>query len=287
MQKIDIAAGIPEKMAKAILAAQNDMPSLRKGDENKYGGYAYVSIDDYLSEIPKVAAVHGLFWITRETRFEVIGEKGNHVAYTFALDLMFEDGTCLPEYTTITVVHPIQGAQTAGSALAYGEKMMTRFVFKVVTGEQDADATDGAKEGLGSVPRAKATHSRDGRPHDPTPLSMAEAREKGLIPKQDRAAIDKPAEVVGGIADGGIKVTEEDGVPVVGLPRAGASWSDAAEVFSTFVGQCNSAKDLTDFWDTNISTLDKMKDTDGATYKKVKKAFSARKIAIDAPKETA
>jgi len=272
MTDATVSAKIPANMAMAILAAQNEMPNLRKADTNKYGGYAYVSIDDYLDAIPKIAAKHGLFWITREAGDPAIGEKT--AAYRYAMDLFFKDGSCLPEYCKITVIHPIQGAQTSGSAMAYAEKMMTRFAFKVVTGEQDADATNPHGEPGG--PQAKAEEARPRAPLrtvHAAPLSLAEAKEKGLIPK---------GEVIGGIAKGGVSVTEEAGIPIVKPPANPNGWKDVAAVFTTFVDQCDNPKTLEEFWAENINTLDKIKVQDEDLYKTVKKAFAARKKAITA-----
>lgn len=265
MTEAIVAAKIPAEMAAAILAAQGDMPNLRKADTNKFGGYAYVSIDDYLNTIPKVAAKHGLFWITRQVGDILLGEK--HAAFTFAMDLFYQDGSCLPMYSKLTVVHPIQGAQTSGSAMAYAEKIMTRFAFKVVTGEEDADATSPT----GTTEEAPKATRQPLRAVHAAPMTHAEAKEKGLIPK---------GEVIGGIAKGGVSVTETAGIPIVKAPTNPNGWKDTAAVFTTFVDQCDSPKMLEEFWAENINTLDKIKVADEALYKTVKKAFANQKKAI-------
>jgi hypothetical protein len=272
MKNAEIQGAIPEEIAKAIIAAQLAMPSLRKEDTNAYGGYSYVSIDDYLAAIPKVAAQHGLFWITRETECQVIGEKGNHLAYTFVLDLGHSSGAFFPEYGRITVVHPIQGAQTAGSALAYGEKMLTRFLFKVVTGEQDADATDNSKqESLGQEQKPAKFELK---PVHAPPMTRDEAVERGLIPKRE------PAEIIGGIAKGGVKVTEKEGLPIIGEASDEDGWGNVAAVFETFVPQCKTKEELLGFWEANIGTLDRMKSMSEGRYTKLKKLFTDTKKTL-------
>ena len=39
----------------------------------------------------------------------------------------------------MSILHPLQGAQTTGSAASYAEKIFLRTLFKIVTGEPDAD----------------------------------------------------------------------------------------------------------------------------------------------------
>lgn len=256
-EKVTVSGSIPEPIAKAILAAIDEMPSLRKGDRNQYGNYAYVSIDDYLAEVPKCAAKHGLFWQSRELNYEIVGEKGAHIAFTYAFDLGYKDGTLLPEYGRLTVIHPVQGAQTSGSALAYAEKLFQRFLFKIVTGEQDADATD-----------SSAAISAPARPRP-----SLQAVEGGKRPAS-------PAKVVGGIADGGVKVTEENGTPVVAAPTDPEMWKKAADVFVQFAPECKTGKELREFWNINSGTLEKMETSAPDEYSRVKEVFSTHKAKL-------
>jgi hypothetical protein len=64
---------------------------------------------------------------------------------------MHTSGDCLQNFSTITIVHPIQGAQTVGSAMSYVDKVFMRQLFSVATGEAgaDADETDPADVMLG------------------------------------------------------------------------------------------------------------------------------------------
>ena len=266
-KRIEIAAGIPKQVAEAILAAMGDMPSLRKGDRNAYAKYDFVGIDTFLEKIPPIAAKHGIFWQPRELNYEIVGKDNNYVATTYAFDLMYKDGTCLPEYGKITVIHPIQGAQTAGSSLAYAEKMFCRFAFKIVTGEEDADATDNTKV---------------------TPIRRPEVQLRQAAPVAVPAGpatgspVEPMGEIVGGIAAGGVKVTEEDGVPIIAAPADPARWDVAAAVFHTFVPQCQSAEELKGFWTKNIAALDKMQAQAPDTYKGVKDAFTKHKAELKA-----
>ncbi len=253
-----VGAGIPEPFASAILAAQQDMPSLRKEDRNAFQKYNYVSIDGYYEKVPQVAAKHGLFWQTHELNYEIVG--GNNVAYTYGHDLYYKDGCMVPNFSRTTVIHPIQGAQTAGSALSYAEKLFMRSLFKVVTGEEDADAVD--QKQTGTVTKMPARAVAEPRP------APVEA---------------KMGEIVGGIADGGIKVTEaEGGMPIVAAPSDPMMWQKAAQVFITFMPSCKTRADLRDFWETNTGTLDRMQKEAPPVYEEVKEAFAKHKVTLPA-----
>jgi hypothetical protein len=48
----------------------------------------------------------------------------------------------VPDFTRITIVHPLQGAQTVGSAMSYLDKVFMRQLFSIATGEKDSDADE-------------------------------------------------------------------------------------------------------------------------------------------------
>lgn len=254
---VTVGAGIPSEMAEAMLKAQGEMPSLKKEDRNNFAKYNFVSIDGFYAAIPQVAARHGLYWQTHELNYEIIG---NSVAYTYGHDLFFKTGTCLPNYSRTTVIHPIQGAQTAGSALSYAEKLFMRSAFKVVTGEEDADSTDNTK---------------------PQPVPARTPRlQTSVGPVAEAKPATEPAKIIGGIAEGGVKVTDNDGVPVIEAPKEGSGWKPAAEVFKTFVPSCSTVAELRSFWTANSGVLDKMEKGDKPTYDEVKSVFTVRQTEL-------
>ena len=124
-----------------LLKIASEIPNLEKENENKFGKYSYVSIDDYYSKVASIANKHGVGWVCRETQCD-FRKEDNAVIFTYGFDLYSSNGEYIEDFTNFTVVHPIQGAQSSGSAASYAEKMFMRTVFKVRTGEQDADATD-------------------------------------------------------------------------------------------------------------------------------------------------
>ena len=131
---------IPESIATAIIETAKQVDVLGKSAKNQYADYDYVPIDDYYEQVARTALEQGISWITRETECRFVSDKT--VCYTFAADLFHTSGENVKDAFRITIPHALQGAQTAGSALSYAEKVCARDLFKVVTGEKDADATD-------------------------------------------------------------------------------------------------------------------------------------------------
>jgi hypothetical protein len=131
-------------IAKAIIAVTSEIKSLAKGEKNQHGGYNYVPIDNYYAEVGKLAAKHELTWVLRVVSFEHLPNLGKNgsVNYTYSVDLYGSDGTSEKNFTSLNVFHPIQGAQSSGSAMSYADKVFMRQLFKIETGEQDADATN-------------------------------------------------------------------------------------------------------------------------------------------------
>jgi hypothetical protein len=131
-------------IAKAIVAVTSEIKSLAKGEKNQHGGYNYVPIDNYYAEVGKVAAKHGLTWVLKVVGFEHLPNLGKSgaVNFTYAVDLLHSDGDEKKDFTSLNILHPIQGAQSSGSAMSYADKVFMRQLFKIETGEMDADATN-------------------------------------------------------------------------------------------------------------------------------------------------
>lgn len=125
---------------KALLKTADEVGVLFKNKENKHSKYDYVAIDDFYEIVATKARSNGLSWKLVEENYEWFGEKV--FVPTYKVDLIHESGITISDFSRITVPHPLQGAQTSGSAISYAEKMFMRMAFKVVTGEEDADATD-------------------------------------------------------------------------------------------------------------------------------------------------
>jgi hypothetical protein len=134
---------------KKIISVASAIHGLKKTTENAHARYKYVPIDDFYREAASICKAGGLLWSIRETACEHVGHtktRGGDVPvfkYTYEFDMFTEEGM-IKNYTSLSVLHPLQGPQTSGSALSYAEKMMMRTTFKIATGEEDADAIDPA-----------------------------------------------------------------------------------------------------------------------------------------------
>lgn len=236
MTEIEIAARIPKEIAEAIINITKEVPSLAKTEDNKFARYKYTPIDGYFEKIPKLAAHHGLFWRMRQVGFE---QYQGGVEYTFCFDLIHKTGAMLPEYSRITIIHPLQGAQTAGSAFSYGEKIFMRSTFKIVTGEEDADATDAQQV----KPRTKTKVPDNVVPIAPVPVVASTPS----IASSNGAAPDNAE---------------------LGL---------MAQTMQEFLPLCASMEALTEYWNDNTGALNTLKANAPDLYKKVRGAFTAKK----------
>jgi hypothetical protein len=119
-----------------------EVPSLVKGDNAPQAGFNYVSIDTYYEEVAKLAYATGLVWIIREEAIEIApyGDHGLVQVQTYEVDLYdTETGDGCVGVIKASISHPFVEAQTTGSSVSYLDKLVMRQLFKVVTGEKDAD----------------------------------------------------------------------------------------------------------------------------------------------------
>lgn len=243
-----------EAINKAIIAAAKEIGSLRKGEQNAHGGYAYVPIDSFYElAAPKILA-NGLTWKIREIASEMIEVQGrqrmeNAVRTTYEVDLMHENGELMQGFFRATITHPLQGAQTAGSSMSYLDKLFIRTTFHVVTGEKDADATDNAVFDLGPAP-ARSGASR----------GKGQTKPKGSDAEQDPFDIGAPK---GGGAD----------APAEPVADVGAFIALATE----FVSLAKSDAELTKYWNDNEGTFLSLKAEDPKAYSDLIASFRERK----------
>ena len=163
---------------KAIVSVRDQVGSLGKAAMNPHGKYRYVSIDTYYEKVGSVAAKHGLSWVAREVDFKLTFEGGKGmVQATYSIMLMHISGDVVPDFTRITIVHPLQGAQTVGSAMSYLEKVFMRQLFAIATGEKDSDADETDPNALlgGSTPTKQREPERRPEPKPEQPqMSVAD-----------------------------------------------------------------------------------------------------------------
>lgn len=127
----------------AIAMVMGEVGMLGKGDINKHQNYAFVSVDSYYKALSPIMSKHGLSFSLNETKFIIhpmVG-KAPAIEIGYSVRMMHASGETIPDFSSVTILHPIQGAQTAGSAMSYASKVFARQMFLVQTGEEDADST--------------------------------------------------------------------------------------------------------------------------------------------------
>jgi hypothetical protein len=252
-------------IAAAMIKIAQAVPQLGKADRNQFAKYNYVSIDKYYEGIAKLAAANGIMWQPREihTAIEKDVGKDGALRITYAFDLYHESGDCIEEFSKFTILHPIQGAQTAGSALSYADKLFMRSAFKVVTGEQDADASDPddlkIKERVKQEPAVKEVLK-----------AFPDAEVVDDRPKGASAPEGAEAEVTDRIDDEGFNIFKSDAT----------DYNTIAKVCIRIAPTAQSESDLMRFWTVNMGVIDRMKNEAPKLYAKVKEEFTKRRAAL-------
>lgn len=143
------------KIVKAIIKTRQDVGTLGKGAVNPHGNYKYVSIDRYYEVVSNAASKNGLTWVVREESLTLQPSAGRTgmIEARYVVDLYHESGEAMLEFSRLSILHPVQGAQTVGSAMSYVDKIFMRQAFAVATGEEDADATNPADLDIRSAPK--------------------------------------------------------------------------------------------------------------------------------------
>lgn len=157
----------PPQIAKAVIAVMKEVQSLAKDKENQFGGFNYASVDDFFEMVRPKIAENGLFLLPTELRAdrgEIPGGRNGMIPiieYVYSMMLIHESGAswCNPEDKRHVVI-AWNGAQTSGIALSYFEKQYMRSIFKIPTGEKDADATDAVQAEATAAVNAAAKEKR-------------------------------------------------------------------------------------------------------------------------------
>jgi hypothetical protein len=147
-------------IVKAVIKTRQDVGTLGKGALNPHGGYKYVSIDRYYETVADAASKNGLMWVVREEEVTLNANMGKTgvLQARYMIDIYHASGDVIEAFSTISILHPIQGAQTIGSAMSYVDKVFMRQTFAVATGEKDidADATNPADLDIKPAPKPVA-----------------------------------------------------------------------------------------------------------------------------------
>lgn len=157
-------------IVKAVIKTRQDVGTLGKGTLNPHGNYKYVSIDRYYETVADAASKNGLMWIIREDHITLNASMGKTgvLQSRYMIDMYHESGEVIEAFSVLSILHPIQGAQTIGSAMSYVDKVFMRQTFAVATGEKDIDAD------------ATNPNAFDLDPPKPAPKPVAKAVEKPI-----------------------------------------------------------------------------------------------------------
>lgn len=248
----------PDVLTKAVLEVTRKIGTLGKAALNPHGGYKYVSIDKFYETVGRTAAEEGLSWTLREISIQIMPEVGKTgaVRVTYAVDLMMETGWRLPNYSCVSIIHPIQGAQTMGSAMSYADKVAMRQMFKVPTGERDIDADETDNRALDPAPKNKPPVSFD---LDDVPGAI-EPGAKINTPSSDiNLDLDTPSK------------------PKIETPSDDADWDVVEQAFKTFMPTARTKEELQFFWSDNVALITKLQKQHPEMHKRVVGFFTERK----------
>lgn len=255
-----------KNIRQAIMEVSKEVKPLAKTDSNQYANYNYVSIDQYYDHVRSIALKHGLWWRIREVAYETGGKSAT---FTYEVDVFTEDDIW-ESYDLLHLTHPYNGAQTAGSARSYAEKVFMRSAFKMVTGEPDADFLN--PKAAGESVEVK------------TPASI-----KDTGPEKEQ--IDKPVQVEENIEEIKERIVEktDGGPPKFITPsedeEGGWPWSGVSQIMTMFVDDARNKEELVALWKENSDTLDKLQYHAPKLYTKTKTYFTKRRRELSGKEE--
>lgn len=136
----------PDTLLTALLAAQQEMPTLAKDASNEHFRNKYASVDSIMAAVLPVLNKHGLVWITLPGRDEsgalCLGYRLVHAATGEAID------------GTMPLLLGKQDSQGQGSAITYARRYSITSVLSLATGEDD----DGERARLAAGNRRQAAN---------------------------------------------------------------------------------------------------------------------------------
>lgn len=252
-----------DAIATALLAASTEMPTLAKAARNQHSDYSYVPIDDFYRVVPQIARKYGLTWRIRETAWSH-AEIGKHgaIAFTYHFDVIHVSGTILVDYASFTIVHPVQGAQTSGSAASYAEKLFMRTTFKLVTGEPDADSTDSGAFTSNWTPPITGSPGPEltlvDEPSD-DPMVELTAEEYELVGSHSNE-LQQPVVDVQKLSDGDVEKLQV-----------------VEKLFQAWVPECQDITGLYKFHEDNLVALEFVQSVDPIMRQRIRDLFNQRR----------
>lgn len=150
---------LPKDIASAIVTVKSQVRAIGYDDKNPHGGYSYVSVDKFYDRLGVIMAKAGLFVLMDEIASDVKEGASGKPWLFVRYEIRFAHASgALSHPVHRSLAQPISGPQSFGAAQSYIEKQFLRQVFKVPTGEKDADAEDNSDraEPIRAAPVRKA-----------------------------------------------------------------------------------------------------------------------------------
>jgi hypothetical protein len=129
----------PKSVASALAKVQANVKTMGFDSNNAFAKYKYVSIDKYYDVVRPLLVDAGLMIIPDEEESDISDDRKVYKT-RIKFTILHESGEYWDFPIRRTVILPFTGAQSCGSALSYAEKFCMRTLFKMTTGEEDADA---------------------------------------------------------------------------------------------------------------------------------------------------
>jgi hypothetical protein len=144
---------MPAKVAAAVVQVARGIKAVAKNGTNEHGKYMFASVDDFYDAVGPLMAEAGLFTFADMTRSEIFEtettdnygkvKRNSYLGIAFDICLVHESGEMsMPVKREVTVISA--GPQAYASAESFITKYFIRNLFKVPTGDYDADNDDKA-----------------------------------------------------------------------------------------------------------------------------------------------
>ena len=140
---------MPAKVAAAIVQVSRGIKAVAKNGTNEHGKYMFASVDDFYNMVGPVMADAGLFTFCDVTRCEISEtettdsygktKRTSYLNMEFDICLVHDSGEMsMPVKREVTVI--ASGPQAYASAESFVTKYFIRNLFKIPTGDYDADS---------------------------------------------------------------------------------------------------------------------------------------------------
>lgn len=126
---------MPPEIAAPVVEVCTAVKKAVKEHVNKHGGYKYVSIDKFYEDMGPLLAEHGLIIMMNERAVE---SDGKWLNLSFDFYIYHKSGKQFGPVTRSQGVLA-NGPQAYAAAQSFAEKYFMRQLFKIPTGEEDAD----------------------------------------------------------------------------------------------------------------------------------------------------